>query len=55
MTTNVSRGINPSIKDTFDLTLECIRRFYLNENSPLSHTLRRYSLFFSLFQILKGM
>jgi len=55
MTTNVSRGLNPSIKDRFDLTLECIRRFYLNENSPLSHTLRRYSLFFSLFQILKGM
>ena len=55
MTINGSRGFNPKIKDRFDLTLECIRRFYLNENSPLSHTLRRYSLFFSLFQILKGM
>ena len=36
MTINGSRGINKKIKDRFDLTLECIRRFYLNEDSPLS-------------------
>ena len=54
MTINGSRGFNPKIKDRFDLTLECIRRFYSNENSPLSDTLQRYSLFFSLFQDFKG-
>ena len=54
MTINGSRGLNPKIKDRFDLTLECIRRFYSNENSPLSDTLQRYSRFFSLFQDFKG-
>ena len=54
MTINGSRGLNPKIRDRFDLTLECIRRFYSNENSPLSDTLQRYSLFFSLFQDFKG-
>ena len=29
--------------------LECIRRFYLNQNSPLTKTLERYSDFFNLF------
>ena len=54
MTINGSRGINRKIQDRFDLTLECIRCFYLKENSPLSDTLERYSLFFSLFQDFKG-
>ena len=54
MTINGARGINHKIQDRFDLTLECIRRFYLKENSPLSDVLERYSQFFSLFQDFKG-
>ena len=54
MTINGSRGFNPKIKDRFDLTLECIRRFYSNENSPLSDTLKRYHEFLDLFQDFKG-
>ena len=46
MTINGSRGLNRKIKDRFDLTLECIRRYYVNEDSPLSATLGRYSQFF---------
>tara|TARA_B100000886_G_scaffold247583_1_gene174308 strand:+ start:79 stop:798 length:720 start_codon:yes stop_codon:yes gene_type:complete len=54
MTINGSRGINKKIKDRFDLTLECIRRFYLNENSPLTETFNRYRNFFKLFDNFKG-
>ena len=54
MTINGSRGINKKIKDRFDLTLECIRRFYLNEDSPLLETLSRYKDFFKLFDDFKG-
>ena len=54
MTINGSRGINKKIKDRFDLTLECIRRFYLNEDSPLTETLNRYRNFFNLFDNFKG-
>ena len=54
MTINVGRGINPRILDRFDLTLECIRRHYLNESSPLSDVLQRYCLFFNLFQDFRG-
>ena len=39
MSINQIRGINPCIKDRFDLTLECIRKFYLHEDSPLYKTL----------------
>ena len=54
MTINAARGTNHKIKDRFDLTLECIRRFYIEENSPLSDTLRRYSQFLGLFEDFKG-
>ena len=54
MTINGARGINHKIQDRFDLTLECIRRFYLNENSPLSDPLERYSQFFHLFDDFRG-
>ena len=54
MTINASRGLNQSIIDRFDLTLECIRRFYINEDSPLDDTFQRYSSFFSLFEDFKG-
>ncbi len=54
MTINGSRGINHKIKDRFDLTLECIRRHYSNEDNPLSDTLQRYNDFLSLFQNFQG-
>ena len=54
MTINGARGINHKIQDRFDLTLECIRRFYLKENSPLTDPLERYSQFFYLFDDFKG-
>jgi hypothetical protein len=38
MTINQARGCNQSIKDRFDLTVECIRRHYRSEPSPLSDT-----------------
>lgn len=36
------------------MTLECIRRFYLEEESPLSKTLTNYKDFFDLFVDFKG-
>lgn len=50
MTINAARGCHPRIKDRFDLTVECIRRQYLGEPSPLSDTLVRYADFFGLFE-----
>ena len=35
MTINGARGFDPRIADRFDLTVECIRRHYLDEPSPL--------------------
>jgi hypothetical protein len=52
MTINGARGLDQSIADRFDLTLECIRRYYLAEPSPtgvLSPALARYPEFFALF------
>jgi hypothetical protein len=54
MTINGARGFHPKIKDRFDLTLECIRRHYLDESSPLSDTLARYADFFELFGDFAG-
>lgn len=53
-TINGARGFNRRIADRLDLTLECIRRHYRSENSPLSATLTRYSSFFSLFGDFRG-
>ena len=53
-TINGARGLNHKIKDRFDLTLECIRRYYKNEDSPLKDTLSRYSKFFNLFESFQG-
>ena len=49
MTINGSRGVNKKIRDRFDLTLECIRRYYRDEDNPLNETLKIYSSFFKLF------
>jgi hypothetical protein len=54
MTINMARGCHPRIKDRFDLTVECIRRHYLDEPSPLSDTLARYQNFFGLFSDFAG-
>jgi hypothetical protein len=53
-TINGARGFHPLIKDRIDLTLECIRRHYKKESSPLEEALSRYSDFFSLFENFKG-
>jgi hypothetical protein len=53
-TINGARGFHPLIKDRIDLTLECIRRYYKNEISPLTVVLNRYADFFALFGNFKG-
>jgi hypothetical protein len=53
-TINVARGFNRSIADRFDLTLECIRRHYLDQWSPLASMLSRYADFFALFGDYRG-
>ncbi|HTX68407.1 MAG TPA: hypothetical protein VMH50_04595 [Thermoleophilia bacterium] len=54
MTINGARGFNRKIRDRFDLTLECIRRYYLSESSPLSDDFARYAGFFELFVDFRG-
>ena len=49
MTINQARGVNPRIWDRFDITLECIRLFYENKESPMYSVLQRYTDFFYLF------
>lgn len=46
---NQIRGSTAAIADRFDLTLECIRRHYLGEDSPLSSVMAEHSAFFDLF------
>lgn len=52
-TINGARGMNPRIADRFDLTLECIKRHYHSESSPLSDVLARYKTFFDAFVSFK--
>lgn len=53
-TINGARGCNVLIDDRFDLTLECIRRFYSGQTSPLYDTLLKYKNFFDLFGNFAG-
>jgi len=53
-TINVMRGFTRQIADRFDLTLECIRRHYLGQSSPLGETLSRYRDFFEMFDDFGG-
>lgn len=53
-TINGARGMSSKIADRFDLTLECIRRYYVSEESPLSDVLERYAGYFELFTDFKG-
>jgi len=48
-TINQARGVSRIICDRFDLTLECIKRFYKNDQNPLFDSLARYKDFFDLF------
>jgi hypothetical protein len=48
-TVNQARGTRSEIADRFDLTLECIRRHYAEDSSPLSDVLAAYRGFFDLF------
>lgn len=51
---NQMRGTNARISDRWDLTLECIRRYYSGEESPLQNVLERNKFFFDLFVDFKG-
>jgi hypothetical protein len=51
---NQTRGFRAEIRDRWDLTLECIRRFYQGEASPLSDVLNKNKAFFELFVDFKG-
>ena len=51
---NQARGCHPKICDRWDFTLECIRRFYIGESSPLDTALQRSGDFFRLFGGFKG-
>lgn len=53
-TINGARGLNHKIRDRFDLTLECIRRYYGGVPSPLTEVLERYRKFFHLFGNFRG-
>ena len=53
-TINQARGMSRRIEDRIDLTMECIRRHYAHEASPLSKVLDRYSDFFALLQSFRG-
>ena len=53
-TINGTRGLNPKIRDRFDLTLECVKRHYHGERSPLSDVFNRYTSFFQLFGSFEG-
>jgi hypothetical protein len=56
MTINGARGFSSKIADRFDLTLECIRRYYdgRQKPSPLEAVLLRYDKFFDLFCDFNG-
>lgn len=54
MTINGARGFHPRIKDRFDLTMECVRRHYRNEKSPLTDPLARYAEFFEVYGDFRG-
>jgi hypothetical protein len=53
-TINAARGFNRKISDRMDLTLECVRRYYRREDSPLAPALGRYAGFFTLFEDFQG-
>lgn len=53
-TINRARGWHRKIGDRFDLTLECIARWYQGEDSPLADVFDRYCDFFEWFGDFQG-
>lgn len=53
-TINGAKGLIGRVSDRLDLTLECVRRYYLDQESPLYDTFKRYDDFFKLFEDFKG-
>ena len=55
-TINKARGCSRKICDRIDLTLECIRLYYLDKetNTPLKSCLVKHSFFFNLFGSFKN-
>jgi len=51
---NQIKGFNRQIADRIDRTLECIRRFYDGEDSPMGNCLERNRDFFELFSDFRG-
>lgn len=51
---NQERGCCRRICDRWDLTLECIRRFYAGEPTPLDKVMERDKAFYDLFVDFKG-
>ena len=51
---NQTRGFRSDIRDRWDLTLECIRRYYRGEDSHLKEVLDKNKSFFDLFVDFKG-
>ncbi len=51
---NQAKGCNRLICDSWDLTIECIRRYYAGVKSPLSGVLESDKAFFDLFIDFKG-
>ena len=51
---NQARGCSRKISDRWDLTLECIRRYYAGESSPLDTAIQKSKTFFDLFVDFKG-
>ena len=51
---NQRKGTNLRIADRWDLTLECIRRHYAGEESPLSKVIESDKVFYDLFVDFKG-
>ena len=51
---NQRRGMNSLIADRWDLTLECIRRHYAGELSPLTKVIESDKAFYDLFVDFKG-
>lgn len=53
-TINGMRGWKPSISDRWDLTVECVRRHYEAQDSPLSREIGANGAFFDLFVDFRG-
>ncbi len=51
---NQARGMNAKIRDRWDWSLECIRRFYASESSPLTKQMKSDAEFYKLFVDFQG-